>query len=39
MSIGEQVTGKTWAHPAYAGTRVYARSDRELVCYELPAAK
>ena len=32
----EQVTGKTWAHPAYAGSRVYARSDREIVCYELP---
>ena len=32
----EQLVGKTWAHPAYAGNRVYARSDRELVCYELP---
>lgn len=28
-----------WAHPAYAGNRVYARSDSELVCVELvPAA-
>ena len=35
----EQVTGKTWAHPAYAGSRVYARSDRELVCYELPLSE
>ena len=35
MSIGGKVTGKTWAHPAYAGTQVYARSDRELVYYEL----
>jgi outer membrane protein assembly factor BamB len=35
----EQVTGKTWAHPAYAGSRVYARSDRELVCFELPLEK
>ena len=35
----EQVTGKTWAHPAYAGSRVYARSDRELVCFELPVEK
>lgn len=26
-----------WAHPAYAGRRVYARSDTELVCVELPA--
>jgi outer membrane protein assembly factor BamB len=24
-----------WAHPAYAGNRVYARSDTELVCVEL----
>ena len=32
----DQVTGKTWAHPAYAGNRVYARSDREIVCLELP---
>ena len=24
-----------WAHPAYAGTKVYARSDTELVCVEL----
>ncbi|MBO94439.1 MAG: hypothetical protein CMI32_06015 [Opitutales bacterium] len=31
-----QVTGKTWAHPAYSGNRVYARNDREIVCYELP---
>ena len=35
----EQITGKTWAHPAYAGSRVYARSDRELVCFELPVKK
>tara|TARA_B100001123_G_C15313052_1_gene1025157 strand:- start:350 stop:1597 length:1248 start_codon:yes stop_codon:yes gene_type:complete len=31
-----QITGKTWAHPAYAGNRVFARSDREIVCFELP---
>jgi outer membrane protein assembly factor BamB len=24
-----------WAHPAYAGTRVFARSDTELICVEL----
>lgn len=24
-----------WSHPAFAGTRIYARSDRELVCVEL----
>ena len=31
-----QIIGKTWAHPAYSGNRVYARSDREVVCFELP---
>lgn len=31
------IIGRTWAHPAYAGNRVYARSDTELVCMELPA--
>ncbi len=31
------IIGKTWAHPAYAGNRVYARSDSELICVELPA--
>ena len=31
----DQVIGKTWAHPAYSGNRVYARSDREIVCLEL----
>ncbi len=30
-----QIIGKTWAHPAFAGNRVYARSDRELVAWEL----
>ena len=31
-----QVVGKTWAHPAYAGDSVFARSDRELVRVRLP---
>ncbi len=31
-----QIIGKTWAHPAFSGNRIYARSDREIVCYELP---
>lgn len=31
-----KIIGETWAHPAYAGKFVYARSDTELVCYELP---
>ena len=32
----DQVTGKTWAHPAYFGNRIYVRSDREIVCLKLP---
>jgi outer membrane protein assembly factor BamB len=30
-----RIIGPTWAHPAYAGDRVYARSDSELVCVSL----
>ncbi len=30
-----KLLGDTWAHPAWAGRRVYARSDTELVCAEL----
>jgi outer membrane protein assembly factor BamB len=30
------IIGPTWAHPAYAGDCVYARSDQELVCVALP---
>jgi outer membrane protein assembly factor BamB len=33
-----KVIGPTWAHPAYAGDRVYARDDRELVCVALREA-
>lgn len=33
------IIGPTWAHPAYAGQRVYARNDEELVCVELPVSK
>lgn len=29
-------TGVIWAHPAYAGDRLYVRSDKELVCRKLP---
>ena len=32
------IIGRTWAHPAYAGNCVYARSDTELVCVLLPRA-
>jgi hypothetical protein len=31
-----RIIGETWAHPAYAGARVFARSDSQLVCYGLP---
>ena len=33
------IIGRTWAHPAYAGNCVYARSDTELVCVVLPRTK
>ncbi len=32
----EQLIGKTWAHPAYSGSRVFARDGRRIVCAELP---
>lgn len=30
-----QIIGKTWAHPAFSGNRVYARSDTELAAWQL----
>ena len=30
-----KIIEKTWAHPAYAGTCIYARSDTEIVAYSL----
>lgn len=30
-----KIIGSTWAHPAFAGNRVFARSDSELVCVSL----
>jgi outer membrane protein assembly factor BamB len=30
-----QIIGKTWAHPAFAGSGVFARSDTELVAWRL----
>ena len=30
-----KIIGTTWAHPAFAGNRVFARSDSELVCVSL----
>lgn len=32
-----KVIGFTWAHPAFAGEYVFARSDEELVCVRLPS--
>ena len=29
------IIGPTWSHPAFAGDRVYARNDSELVCVEI----
>jgi formylglycine-generating enzyme required for sulfatase activity len=34
-----KILGETWAHPAYAGNCIYARSDTELVCVVLPTKK
>jgi len=31
-----KIIGETWAHPAYTQDAVFARSDSEIVCYELP---
>lgn len=33
-----KIIGGTWAHPAYAGNCVYARSDTEILCGLLPRA-
>lgn len=30
-----QVIGKTWAHPAFAGSHLFARSDREVTAWRL----
>ncbi|MEN3939918.1 PQQ-binding-like beta-propeller repeat protein [Prosthecobacter sp. SYSU 5D2] len=30
-----QIIGKTWAHPAFVGNRIYARSDTSLVAWRL----
>ena len=33
------IIDRTWAHPAYAGNCVYARSDSEIACVLLPPAE
>lgn len=33
-----KITDFTWAHPAFAGNRVFARTDKELVCVSLEEA-
>ena len=30
-----QIIGKTWAHPAFAGNKIFARSDKELSAWRL----
>ena len=35
----EQLIGKTWAHPAYHGDRVFARDDRSIVSARLPLVR
>jgi outer membrane protein assembly factor BamB len=32
----EQITAKTWAHPAFVQDRLYARDDQSVVCFQLP---
>jgi outer membrane protein assembly factor BamB len=34
-----KIIGETWAHPAYAGNCVYARSDSEIVCVLVPRSQ
>lgn len=31
-----KIIDPTWAHPAFVGNRVYARSDTKIVCVERP---
>ena len=33
-----KILGDTWAHPAYAADRIFARSDRELIAVQLPVS-
>ncbi|MEE3373200.1 MAG: SUMF1/EgtB/PvdO family nonheme iron enzyme [Planctomycetota bacterium] len=30
-----KLLGETWAHPAYSGHHIYARSDTEIVCFSM----
>ena len=33
-----KITDFTWAHPAFEGKRVFARTDKEIVCVSLDEA-
>jgi outer membrane protein assembly factor BamB len=33
------IIGRTWAHPAFSGNCIFARSDTELICVALPVAE
>jgi outer membrane protein assembly factor BamB len=39
LEQGPRGRAVTWAHPAFAYRRIYARSDRELVCADLAASR
>jgi outer membrane protein assembly factor BamB len=35
LQLNRKGQGVTWTHPAFAGTHVYVRNDKELVCADL----
>jgi hypothetical protein len=39
LEQGPRGRAVTWAHPAFAYRHIFARSDRELVCADLTAAR